>query len=102
MRLSAKYIDVIRQTFKEYFLPNDALLLFGSRVDDTKRGGDIDLYIETHYETADSVVEKQIRFTSQLKMRLGDQKIDVVIKRLNSNFHIPIYDVAKQEGIKLV
>jgi hypothetical protein len=59
MRLSQKYIDIITHTFKKYFLSNDRLLLFGSRVDDSKRGGDIDLYIETHYETADITVEKR-------------------------------------------
>jgi predicted nucleotidyltransferase len=45
LRLSTQTIKHIKQTFKEVF-GNGNIYLFGSRVDDTKRGGDIDLYID--------------------------------------------------------
>ena len=44
MRLSQRYIDVIKSRFKEFFNDGD-IYLFGSRVDDNKKGGDIDLYL---------------------------------------------------------
>jgi hypothetical protein len=39
--------DVIRNSFRQCFGGEDHLWLFGSRVNDYKRGGDIDLYVET-------------------------------------------------------
>ena len=53
-----------------------AVYLFGSRTDDSKRGGDIDLFIETS-DTSDLFMKK-IRFLAKLKRAIGDQKIDVV------------------------
>ena len=41
MRLSKRYIEVIKKYFKEFF-ENGEIYLFGSRVDDSKKGGDID------------------------------------------------------------
>ena len=44
MRLSDKYINTIKKYFFDIFGEGD-IYLFGSRVDDTKKGGDIDLYL---------------------------------------------------------
>ncbi len=49
--------------------------LFGSRVDDGRRGGDIDLYVETALSAADA---KRARLLSiaDMQLSLGEQKID--------------------------
>ncbi|MDF3034197.1 MAG: hypothetical protein K0R76_1151 [Alphaproteobacteria bacterium] len=47
MRLTMTEQDVIRNSFRQCFGGEDHLWLFGSRVNDYKRGGDIDLYVET-------------------------------------------------------
>ena len=48
MRLTLNYRDIIVTTAKQ-MLGDDAMVwLFGSRTDDTQKGGDIDLYIETN------------------------------------------------------
>jgi hypothetical protein len=39
MRLSKKQLDAIHKSFVAHFLPLDTLWLFGSRVDDLKKGG---------------------------------------------------------------
>ena len=44
MRLKQHYIDSIKKYFVEVF-EHGEVYLFGSRVDDTKKGGDIDLYL---------------------------------------------------------
>lgn len=102
MRLSAKQKDAIKEIFFVHFLPKDHIWLFGSRVDDFKKGGDIDLYIETNYEDPAIVVEKKIGFLSNLKAKIGDQKIDVIINLLKKNKHLRIYDEAKNTGIKIL
>ena len=50
--------------------------LFGSRTDDTKRGGDIDLLVRTSEEKKG--VLARVRMIAALKCFLGDQKIDVI------------------------
>ncbi len=102
IRLSPKTIATLKSLFVQYFLPNDSLWIFGSRVDPNRRGGDIDLYIETHMMDTDMVVKRQLAFESALQMALGEQKIDVVMCLLKSDYQLPIYEVAKAEGIKLV
>jgi len=44
MRLTNLEQKMIKKAFVETFQSGD-IYLFGSRVDDTKRGGDIDLYL---------------------------------------------------------
>ena len=47
MRLSASQIETIRDAAQQNFGAEASVWLFGSRVDDTKRGGDVDLYVES-------------------------------------------------------
>lgn len=77
MRLSEQERRIIRNAAVEVFGPDARVMLFGSRVDDTRRGGDIDLFVETP-DTADLMARK-MRFAVQLQMRLGEQKIDIVV-----------------------
>ena len=102
MRLTDKQVEQIKQSFNLYFLPQDHLWLFGSRVDMEKQGGDIDLYIETHYDSLPEIVDKKIYFLVKLKSLIGEQRIDVVINRLSSGKMLPIYQEAKNTGILLV
>jgi len=46
MRLQPNEVNAIAQAAREAFTPGTAVFLFGSRVDDSKRGGDIDLLVE--------------------------------------------------------
>jgi predicted nucleotidyltransferase len=78
MRLKEFEIEAIKKSFDEVFNKGE-VILFGSRVDDNKRGGDIDLYIKAEYD-----FEKKIKFLAKLKRRIGDRKIDVVFN-INSN-----------------
>lgn len=77
MRLSDQERRIIRNAAEEIFGPDARVMLFGSRVDDARRGGDIDLFVETP-DTAD-ILAKKMRFAVQLQMRLGEQKIDIVV-----------------------
>ena len=72
------------------------IYLFGSRVDDSKKGGDIDLYLKV--SNKDNLFEKKIKFLSRVKRELGEQKIDVVF---NEDENRLIEQEAKKWGIKL-
>lgn len=95
MRLSNRYIEVIKKYFVEFF-QNGEIYLFGSRVDDSKKGGDIDLYLVLKEHT--NLFEKKIKFLSRVKRELGEQKIDIVFNTDNTRL---IEKEAIQWGIKL-
>ena len=76
MRLSPVHQAIIKAEAINVFGDNAAVFLFGSSVDDSKKGGDIDLFIRT--DDKDGLFEKKIRFLARLKRQIGEQKIDVV------------------------
>lgn len=53
MRLNRKEQEAIKLTCLEVF-GTDEVYVFGSRVDDSERGGDIDLYIVPNVELIDT------------------------------------------------
>jgi len=78
MRLSLFEIETIVNLKNKYFGEAAKIYLFGSRTDDSKKGGDIDLYIEKDHKS-DSDYDKKIQFIRELKEIIGDQKIDLVL-----------------------
>ncbi|WP_304246946.1 nucleotidyltransferase domain-containing protein [Parabacteroides gordonii] len=76
MRLNIKDIQSIIRVAKEIYGEGVEVYLFGSRTDDKKRGGDIDLLVRTTSEKKG--VLARIRMIARLKQLLGDQKIDVI------------------------
>lgn len=76
MRLQSKEIQTIIRIAKEIYGEGVKVYLFGSRLNDEKRGGDIDLLVRTEGEKKG--VLARIRMISRLKQYLGDQKIDVI------------------------
>ncbi len=79
MRLNQYEVNSIKKVAERVFGEQSKVLLFGSRVDDTVRGGDIDLYIQP--ESKDNLNKKRIRFIVDLESLIGEQKIDVVLAR---------------------
>jgi predicted nucleotidyltransferase len=102
MRLTEAQVKAIQDNFFVSFMEGDKIWLFGSRVDDSKKGGDIDLYIETNYSDLFIVTKKEIEFIVNLKKIIGDQKIDIVINILPRNQQLPIYNEARNTGIQLL
>jgi len=95
MRLKETEITNIKDLFVKVF-GHGELYLFGSRVDDSKRGGDIDLYIVT--DSKDNLSLKKINFIVLLKKAIDEQKIDVVIDRGKNRL---IDNIAKSTGVLL-
>ena len=75
MRLSTKEINIIKNKVKIIF-GESLIYLFGSRVDDTKKGGDIDLYIVSKIK--DNLFKKK----QKLKIILEDvlyKPVDIIV-----------------------
>jgi len=78
MRLSLQAQQIIKNTTKEVLGIDAVVKVFGSRIDDDARGGDIDLLVELPFVIADSE-RKTLQLTARLQLRMGDQPIDVVV-----------------------
>ncbi|PHQ90988.1 MAG: DNA polymerase subunit beta [Sulfurimonas sp.] len=74
-------MNSIKKTFLDVF-KDGKIYLFGSRVDDTKRGGDIDLFIKLSYPLdIKERLHKKSQFRIKLEDKIGEQKIDIVISK---------------------
>lgn len=81
MRLKEYEIEAIKDTTQRVFGPKATVHLFGSRTDDHKKGGDIDLFIQCHRQIARAeLYDLKIKFLVSLKKAIGDQRIDVLIE----------------------
>ena len=94
MRLTQKELNSIKTTFENIF-NEGAIYLFGSRIDNSRKGGDIDLYIST--KTKNNLVKKKIDFLVSLKRKIGQQKVDVVLDFGQNR----LIDKVAKEGIRL-
>jgi predicted nucleotidyltransferase len=85
MRLSDNVQKSIREAIYAIMIDIPySLWLFGSRVDDSKRGGDIDLLIVVETEAQLAAAQKlEIRLLVLLKEKIGEQKIDLVFATRN-------------------
>ena len=97
MRLTIKEQVTIRELTEKYFGKGSTVRLFGSRVDDSKRGGDIDLYIEP-VKTSKKNSYLKAKLWANLQLELGEQKIDIVIA---NNEPLDIDNEALSKGVLL-
>jgi predicted nucleotidyltransferase len=98
MRLSEFEKRIIKNAAKDIFGEDTEVFIFGSRVDDTRKGGDIDIYLKCLNE--ENILDKKIRYLIKLENSLGEQRIDVVINDRKDNFK-PIFQIAEATGIRL-
>lgn len=99
MRLSRSQLVAIEDAARECFEPRSTVRLFGSRLDDARRGGDIDLLVETPEPLEPkTLVERRTRFIARLYRLLGEQRIDVLIVPAGAADDRPIIRVARREG----
>lgn len=99
MRLTPDQIQAIKQTAHAVLGPESRVILFGSRVDDAKRGGDIDLLFETDHLIGNRATTVGALYVSLIR-KLGDRKIDIVLKDIATP-PAPVLEIARQTGIKL-
>ncbi len=125
VRLTEEEIKAIVETAKEVFGKKVKVWLFGSRVDLNQRGGDIDLYIEVgacQLKTGrkpfvvpnafvklsrseveipkGEILDKKLTFLVKLDEKIGEQKVDLIIRPPNSEDEISL--TAKGSGVRLL
>ncbi|QQV77227.1 nucleotidyltransferase domain-containing protein [Sphingomonas aliaeris] len=98
MRLRTQEVQAIKASVAEAFGPSAIVRLFGSRIDDTLRGGDIDLHLEVDDGSQD--YRKAAAFRWRLFDRIDEQKVDLVF-RVRGRPLRPIDEIAYEEGIVL-
>ncbi|NCA90983.1 MAG: nucleotidyltransferase domain-containing protein [Gammaproteobacteria bacterium] len=101
MRLSAEQRRAIKKATRDCFGADAQVRLFGSRVDDSKRGGDIDLLITTSLADTDQIVRAEIAFQVQVQGALGEQRIDVLADYPGRWVRPPIFAIAERTGVPL-
>jgi len=75
--------------------PEAKVYVFGSRTDDTARGGDIDLLIESMAIDREGVRRVRLAFFA----RFGEQKLDIVVD--NGKDNQPFIQMVRQEAVAL-
>ncbi|MBN4079368.1 nucleotidyltransferase domain-containing protein [Beggiatoa alba] len=74
------------------------IYLFGSRLDDGRKGGDIDLYVET--DIREKLLNHKARILQKIWERIGVQRIDIILKTRGAPLNA-IHRIAKKTGIQL-
>ena len=75
--------------------------LFGSRLDDRRKGGDIDVHIATNLTDPAQIARAHSRFLAQIYASMGEQKIDVLIDYPPKQQELPVYRIAREQGVVL-
>jgi len=76
MRVDEEEIRIIKDVILKY-IKEAKIYLFGSRVYDDKKGGDIDILVESKEKVS---LKKQIKILSELELNGISRKVDLVIK----------------------
>jgi len=95
----AQLIAVVHDIFGQHA----EVRLFGSRTDDSRRGGDFDVFVETQLEDATDLVLRKLQCLARLHAtpEFEGEKIDLVVASRIDGAELPIHDIARNEGIRL-
>ena len=96
VRLNEEYIRVIKSLAKKYF-NSEEVIIFGSRTDLKKRGGDIDIYI--HTQKKDNLLQSKLAFLRDFELILGEQKVDLIVQ--SGGEEKKIHKIARSQGVRI-
>jgi predicted nucleotidyltransferase len=96
MRLTNNQILAIRQSIAQVAGDQSRVRVFGSRLDDTAHGGDLDLMVEL-MKPVDNPALLAARVSVQVSRAMSGRKVDVLLSAPNL-MRLPIHDIAFQEG----
>ena len=75
------------------------MLLFGSRLDDDQRGGDVDLLVQSPQVLSERLT-LELRLGARLERALGGRKVDVLLVDPSTPLQ-PVHRVALASGVPL-
>lgn len=96
MRLTKDEIKIIKETITNR-LDDAKITLFGSRVYDDKKGGDIDILVQTNQKVS---LKKQLEILSQLEIKGIERRVDLLFQTPYTKEQ-NIFETAKNEGVLL-
>lgn len=96
MRLTEDQSQAIKQLAHQIAGEHAHVRVFGSRLDDSARGGDIDLLLELPDPVANPAL-MAARFSARVSRLMLGRKVDVLIAAPNL-MRLPIHDIAFKEG----
>ena len=96
MRLSVTETGIIKNVILKY-TKDTIILLFGSRVYDNKKGGDIDLLVQT---SSNITLKDKIKILTELEINGIDRKVDLLFKTPHTKEE-SIFKTALREGVIL-
>ena len=96
MRLTDDQIMIIRQLASQIAGSQSRVRVFGSRLDDAARGGDIDLMLELP-EPVDNPAFMAAQMSARVSRAMHGRKVDVLLSAPNL-MRLPIHDIAFKEG----
>jgi len=96
IRLQQEQQLTIKKLASDFF-NTSKVLIFGSRADVNKKGGDIDIYIQTNKK--ENILKSKLSFLREFEKIFGEQKVDLLID--NGTKNREIFEIAKREGIAL-
>lgn len=96
MRLKPEQTQFIKSTIARHFGEGARVWLFGSRVNDAKRGGDVDLFVQP-----DGPVDRfMLRMNCLSDLEEGlPYPVDLVVE--DAARDLAIYRIARNEGVML-
>ena len=95
MRISSAEHEFIKEYWQRNF-PGSSVYLFGSRADETGKGGDIDLMVISHKTIT---ISDKVNFLSVFMTRFGEQKVDLVAFTYQED--LPFKNVAISSAVQL-
>lgn len=101
MRLTSEQRATIKEVVAAHLGGDAQIYLFGSRTDDRRRGGDIDLLV-----TLPRPLDPDRRFDAKLKvlaalhLRLGERKIDLLLHQAGED-ESAFQRIAREQGVRL-
>jgi predicted nucleotidyltransferase len=96
MRLTDEQVQIIRQLALQVAGNQARVRVFGSRLDDTVHGGDLDLMLELA-EPVDNPALMAAQMSAQVSPAMHGRKVDVLLSAPNL-MRLPIHDIAFKEG----
>ena len=95
MRLEPGEIRAIRQAVREVFGAHARVRVFGSRVHDHLKGGDLDLHLEV--APGQATIANEVAFRDLIERPLDELKVDVVLRERGAPLS-PIDEIALRDG----